>query len=292
MSTEITEKTTTVSPVLEWENPLHPTDLIFDDGEPLESNRHRIAMNVLIWSILTAMNRRNDYFVGGNMFIYYSSKQVRNQDFRGPDFFVVLDVDGSRERQGWVVWEENGRYPDVIVELMSPSTASVDIGAKKDIYERIFRTSDYFVYDPFNPNSLRGWHLDIDRGYQELTPNEQGWLWCQRLGLWLGNWQGTIQRETTTWLRFYDNQGNLVPLLEEVALQQGLEQGLQQGLEQGLQQGTLRQLLKVLKARFAEISPEVELPLQTLTIEQLEELVDIALGVNSLAEFQQALEKK
>jgi hypothetical protein len=29
-----------------WEPPPPPTDLIFDDGEPLESNRHRIAMNV------------------------------------------------------------------------------------------------------------------------------------------------------------------------------------------------------------------------------------------------------
>ncbi|GAB4300308.1 MAG: hypothetical protein Fur0025_39890 [Oscillatoriaceae cyanobacterium] len=25
----------------EWEPPMPPTDLIFDDGEPLESNRHR-----------------------------------------------------------------------------------------------------------------------------------------------------------------------------------------------------------------------------------------------------------
>jgi len=31
---------------------------------------------------------------------------------------VVLNVDGERERQCWVVWQENGRYPDVIVELM------------------------------------------------------------------------------------------------------------------------------------------------------------------------------
>ena len=26
---------------LDWEPPMLPTDLIFDDGEPLESNRHR-----------------------------------------------------------------------------------------------------------------------------------------------------------------------------------------------------------------------------------------------------------
>jgi hypothetical protein len=35
---------------LDWWQP-PSTDLIFDDGEPMESNRHRIAMNVLIRSL-------------------------------------------------------------------------------------------------------------------------------------------------------------------------------------------------------------------------------------------------
>jgi Uma2 family endonuclease len=197
-----------------------PTDLIFDDGEPLESNRHRIAMNVLIRSLQQFFADRNDFFTGGNMFIYYSSTQVRNRDFRGPDFFAVLNVDGNNSRQGWVVWEENGRYPDVIVELMSPSTATIDKGIKKKLYEQTFRTSDYFVYDPFDPNSLQGWHLDDNQQYQPLTPNERGWLWCKRLGLWLGTNEGTIDRETAVWLRFYDVAGNLVLLPEEAAVAQ------------------------------------------------------------------------
>ncbi len=199
-----------------WEPPMPPTELIFDDGTPLESNRHRIAMNVLIDSMLTALAHRDDYFAGGNMFIYYSSTQARNQDFRGPDFFVVLNVDGRTDRQGWVVWEENGRYPDVIVELLSPSTAKVDKGLKKDIYEQTFRTPDYYVYDPFDPNSLQGWHLNANQEYQRLVSNQHGWLWCQRLGLWLGTWQGTLTRETAVWLRFYDDAGNLILLPEEV----------------------------------------------------------------------------
>jgi Uma2 family endonuclease len=37
-------------------------------------------------------------------------------------------------------------YPDVIVELLSDSTAAQDKGTKKDIYERVFKTSDYFVF--------------------------------------------------------------------------------------------------------------------------------------------------
>jgi hypothetical protein len=47
--------------------------------------------------------------------------------------------------------------------------------------------------------------------------SEQGWLWCQRLGFWLATWEGTIDRETAVWLRFYDRGGNLVLLPEEVA---------------------------------------------------------------------------
>ncbi|GAC1479050.1 MAG: Uma2 family endonuclease [Chamaesiphon sp.] len=204
-----------LNPVVDWQRSLPPTHLVFDDGEPMESNRHRIAMNVLIRSMLVILADRNDYFAGGNMFIYYSRAQARNRDFRGPDFFVVLNVDGDTNRQGWVVWDENGRYPDVIVELMSPSTREVDIGFKKDIYEQIFRTPDYFVYDPFEPNSLQGWHLDANQQYQPLETDEKGCLWCQRLGVWLGTWVGTIDRETASWLRFYDRDGSLVLLPEE-----------------------------------------------------------------------------
>ncbi len=200
-----------------WTPPMPPTDLIFDDGEPLETNQHRVAMNVLIRSYQQYRADQNDFYVGGNMFIYYSTTQVKNRDFRGPDFFVVLDTDSQKERLGWVVWEEEGRYPDTIIELMSPSTAYVDLGLKKQLYDRIFKTQNYFVYNPFDPKSLQGWHRS--NSYEAIAPDNRGWLWCESLGLWLGTWVGTIDRETLTWLRFYDSTGALVLLPEEVAQQ-------------------------------------------------------------------------
>lgn len=226
MSTEITPNLELRTVMVDLV-PHPPTNLIFDDGEPLESNRHRIAMNVLIRSFKQGGTARLDYFTGGNMFVYYSSQQVKNQDFRGPDFFVVLGVEPDPTRPGWVVWEEGGRYPDVIVELLSPTTAAIDKGVKKDTYEQVFKTRDYFIFDPITADSLQGWHLNLERGYQPLTPNENGWLWCETLNLWIGTWNGTVEDDEATWLRFYNAQGNLV-LLPEEAAQQNAEQAQQQ----------------------------------------------------------------
>jgi Uma2 family endonuclease len=49
-----------------------------------------------------------------------------------------------------VVWEEDGRNPDVIVEFLSDSTASQDRELKKDLYKQTFRTQDYCIYDGFH----------------------------------------------------------------------------------------------------------------------------------------------
>jgi Uma2 family endonuclease len=191
-------------------------------------------MNLLICSLDQHWHDHNDYFVGGNMFLYYSAAQVKNKDFRGPDFFVVLDVDRTQDRKYWAIWEEGGKYPDVIIELMSDSTAAIDTGEKKQLYERTFKTADYFVYDPYAPQSLQGWHLGQDQRYHEIPSDSRGWLWSPTLDLWLGTWEGEINRESAVWLRFYDAEDNLVLLPEEAAQQQA-EQARQQA-EQAQQQ--------------------------------------------------------
>jgi Uma2 family endonuclease len=203
----------------EWQPPMPPTDLIFDDGEPLESSRHRVAMNVLIRSYRHYCAGRNNFFVGGNMFVYYSSQQVKNKEFKGPDFFIVLDVPSDPSRPGWVVWEENGRYPDMIVELLSDTTEVKDLGDKKSLYEKVFKTKDYFVFHPFKVNSLQGWRLDNYKGYEPIEEDSRGWFWCESLRLWLGTWKGIIEDDDAVWLRFYDEAGNLVLLPEEAEQQ-------------------------------------------------------------------------
>src|SRR5205809_7301519 len=80
-------------------------ELPSEDGLPLESNWHRIQINLLVESVRQYWRGGMDFFAGGNMFLYYSVQQVRNRDYKGPDFFVVKNVDGSKSRPAWIVWE-------------------------------------------------------------------------------------------------------------------------------------------------------------------------------------------
>ncbi|WP_192925027.1 hypothetical protein [Sodalinema gerasimenkoae] len=41
-----------------WQPTPPPSNLVFDDGEPLESHRHRLAMNLLIDSVEVTLSHR------------------------------------------------------------------------------------------------------------------------------------------------------------------------------------------------------------------------------------------
>jgi Uma2 family endonuclease len=182
-----------------------PGDL-YSDEPPLETDLHRDQIDLLIRLLRSLWRDRQDFYVSGNITIYYSPKQRKSEDFRGPDFFVVLGTE-RRPRKSWVVWEEEGKYPNVIIELLSDSTAQTDRGLKKQIYQDIFRTPDYFWFDPHSLE-FQGFHL-VDGGYQPLAADERGWLWSQQLGLYLG-----IHNNQ---LRFFSADGDLVPSPEETA---------------------------------------------------------------------------
>ncbi|MBD2628315.1 Uma2 family endonuclease [Trichormus variabilis] len=192
-----------------------PEDVIFPPGDlysdepPLETDLHRLQMTLLIQCLEWLWQNNNDFYASGNVTIYYSPRQLKSEHFRGPDFFVVLGTE-RKPRKSWVVWEEDGKYPNVIVELLSDSTARTDKGLKKQIYQDIFRTPEYFWFDPHNLE-FAGFVLLAGK-YQPIETNSQGWLWSQQLELFLGVDQNK--------LRFFTAEGELVPTPEEVAKQQ------------------------------------------------------------------------
>lgn len=218
---------------------IFPSADLYSDELPLESDLHREQIDLLIRLLKWWWRDRNDFYATGNLTIYYSANQKKTEEFRGPDFFVVLNTE-KKDRKSWVVWHEQGKYPDIIIELLSPSTAKVDQGIKKQIYEKTFKTPDYFLFDP-NTTELQGFHL-MDGQYQEITPNFQGWLWSQQLELYLGVTEGK--------LRFFTPAGSLV-LLPEEETNQRLEQA-----NQRLEQERQRAEKLAERLRAAGINPD------------------------------------
>ena len=177
-------------------------------------------MNLLSEVVTQHLQTELTGYVNGNMGIYYSAVQAKNRDFLVPDFMFVKEAD-RKLRNSWVVWEEGGLVPDVVMELISPSTGASDRVSKKDVYEQVVRIPEYFWYDPSN-ETLCGWRLPPGAEcYEPLSPDEESdWLYCNGLGLWLGTWHGVVDNFEGTWPRFFHPDGSLVLTFSEVERQQ------------------------------------------------------------------------
>ncbi|NEP15891.1 MAG: Uma2 family endonuclease [Leptolyngbya sp. SIO4C1] len=213
-----------------------PGDL-YSDEPPLETDLHLRQMLLLLSSLEWLWQDRQDFFASGNLTIYFSPKQIKSQDFRGPDFFVVLNTE-RRTRKSWVVWEEEGKYPNLIVEILSDSTAKADRETKKQIYQDTFRTPEYFWFDP-DSLEFAGFVLMAGQ-YEPISPSEVGYLWSRQLNLYLGVYE--------TKLRFFTAEGDLVPLPEEAAkaAQQQAAQAQQQAAQAQQQAARLAERLRAL----------------------------------------------
>ncbi|BAY32724.1 hypothetical protein NIES2107_46140 [Nostoc carneum NIES-2107] len=227
-----------------------PEDVIFPPGDlysdepPLETELHLRQILLLIECLEWCWKERQDFYACGNMTVYYSPRQRKSEQFRGPDFFVVLNTE-RKIRKSWVVWEEDGKYPNVIVEILSDKTAATDRGLKKEIYQDIWRTPDYFWFDP-ESLEFQGFHL-LDGNYQPLQANVDGLLWSQQLGLYLGIHESK--------LRFFSADGKLIPTPAEAAQQeQEQRQKAEQEREQAQQQlAEMEAMLARYRERFGEL---------------------------------------
>ncbi len=183
-----------------------------EDGEPMETEYHYSQM-VLLKECLQNYFKDQEVYVGANMFVYYSEQQVKNDDFKGPDVFVVLKA-SKRMRKSWVVWEE-GKGPDVVIELLSESTKKNDLLNKKEVYQNKLKVPEYYYFSPLS-FEWSGFRLE-DGVYVDIEPDDEARLKSGKLGLYFIRWQGVYKGEDWTWMRMSDRFGNLIPTPDEIA---------------------------------------------------------------------------
>lgn len=218
-------------------------DLPYSDGVPMDNWWHGLAVSILIDSIECHWQGRQDFFAGGDMFMYFSTEQVFNRDFRGPDFFVVRGVDRNRPRNSWVSWHEGGRLPNVIIELPSDTSGHTDHVTKRAFYGERFRVPEYFIYNPA-ADEWTGYRLDGDR-YEQPLPQENGRIWSRQLDLYVGTWTGPYQNHVRRWPRFFDRAGAVVPIFAEAAAAQADQAKMRADAEANARQAAEAELARL-----------------------------------------------
>jgi hypothetical protein len=108
--------------------------------------------------------------------------------------------------------EERDRTP-----LSFSSEGEVTKPGKFWVYERIMRIPYYGIYQ-INNGNLEVYHL-VNGFYEPLAANQRGHYPIAPLGVELGLWDGSYQNQTQLWLRWWDEQGELLLIGDERAEQ-------------------------------------------------------------------------
>jgi Uma2 family endonuclease len=119
-------------------------------------------------------------YVAGNLMFYYEEGNPRAS--LSPDVFVVRGIPKGLRRT-YKLWEE-GRIPDMVIEVTSRSTRREDMQHKRALYARI-GVQEYFLYDPlaeYLKPPLQGFRLEAGQ-YEPIAPAVDGSLHCAALGL-------------------------------------------------------------------------------------------------------------
>jgi Uma2 family endonuclease len=108
-----------------------------------ESIEHQQVMIDLILGFRQRYAARSDVWVAGNFILCYEKGNPRA--FVAPDVMLAIGV-RKRRRENYLLWEE-GKPPDLLVEVTSKSTRREDEVKKKALYERI-GVEEYLLFDP------------------------------------------------------------------------------------------------------------------------------------------------
>jgi Uma2 family endonuclease len=171
------------------------------DGKPMaETDWHRTQMTDTIETLDERFADEPMVYVSGNVLVYYAKGDKRRHV--SPDVFVVQGVE-KRQRPNYLIWEE-GRGPDVVIEMTSSSTRREDQKSKLELYRDVLKVREYFLFDPLGDYldpplqgyRLRGGKYVKIRSRDGRLPSQVLRLHLERDGDRLRLWDP----QTQTWL--------------------------------------------------------------------------------------------
>ncbi len=152
------------------------------DGKPMgETDIHRKWM-IRIYDLLEQRYRGQRVYIGSDLLLYYEEGNPKR--FVVPDVFVVKDSEPAMRRT-YRLWDE-GRAPDVVIEVTSRATRRTDERRKPETYAHI-GVKELFLYDPtcdYLDPPLQGYALGPASPVR-IEPDAQGFVISLELGITL-----------------------------------------------------------------------------------------------------------
>ena len=145
----VTATTTTALPTVSSAAPgaalREPDDIEYPEGHWIaQSVWHGDAVGQATAALRNHFRHREDALVAMELVVYYERGNLKAH--LQPDVLVVFGVDPRGDRGSYRVWAE-GKAPDFVLEVASPSTAGNDAGDKASKYARI-GVREYWRLDP------------------------------------------------------------------------------------------------------------------------------------------------
>ena len=188
---------------------------VTEDDAPVDnffSEKQQRLLTEPLYSARVAERLGRPLLAAANVGVFYGEGQPAIV----PDALVSLDVALAADlwpkaNRSYFIWRF-GKPPDAVVEIVSNREGG-ELGSKRERYARL-GVAYYGVFDPqrmLGEEILQCYEL---RG-RTYAPCAENWL--EDIGLGVRLWEGEYEGVKAVWLRWCDQEGNVIPTGAELA---------------------------------------------------------------------------
>lgn len=191
--------------------------LAIEDGAPVDNLLSEKQQRLLTEPLYSnpATFQTQPFLVAANVGVFYALRQPPLV----PDVFLSLEVEvpqdwREKKNRTYFVWEF-GKPPDVVIEIVSNKEGN-ELGSKLADYARV-GVSYYAVFDPLQQLGEQLLYL-FERRVSRFQPTTDPWFAEAGVGLTL--WDGKFEGKADRWLRWCDQNGDVILTGAELAGQE------------------------------------------------------------------------
>ena len=190
-----------------------PDDFVLDD-EPVDNLNQPSLAAALTESLEIAGKLPANALITTNYGICTTVNQ--KMVVKAPDWAYVPSIRVPREEvKRSYTPRLQGDIPAIVMEFLS-DTEGGEYSSKPTyppgkwfFYQRVLEVPNYVIFEP-DAGELEVYQLDDSAQYQLQNPDANNRYWIAQLGVFLRVWQGTRENRTGYWLRWWDENGELL----------------------------------------------------------------------------------